>query len=437
MIMRKIIFLLVTIFFASGCKKSQLTFDLHEAIIQLEYPQGSTFSATAGVKVKLSANGSVFEGTTDAIGKAKILVPSDVYDLSASESRKSGTNVFNYNGLSTSQVIVNDWKDGDIIKLKLEESRSSQLVLKEVMVGGTPLDIGAGSFTYDGYIIIYNNSEFVCTTNSLCVAAIGPPNAHANNPFYGSDGKLNYETEGYVPASNGFWYFTAPLTLQPGEEAVVVLYQAVNNSATHSKSMNFENPKYYPMYDITSTYKNTTYYKSPSAVIPVSNYLKAVSYGAGNAWTPGFLSPGMFIFEPQGITPQALGSDASYTVNSSYKKIPVDWILDGVESYLLNNLNSKKRFPSTVDAGYVYHTNTKGYSLYRNVNVEATLAIPENAGKLVYGYDLGTVAIGGSVDPSGIDAKASAKNGARIIYKDTNNSTNDMHLRLKASLSNY
>ncbi len=434
--MKKLILLFTIAFFALACKKAE-RFDLHRAVIQLEYPQGGAFGPTAGVKVRLRANGNIFEAPTDASGRAVVEVPADVYDVSASDSRKSGTSVFNYNALNTNQTIVNNIEDEAAITLKLGESKSSQLVIKEILVGGTPFDNGAGVFNYDGYIIIYNNSDFVCTTNNLCITSIGPANAHASNPFYGTDGKLNYENEGYVPAASGFWYFSQPLVLQPGEQAVVALYQAVNNAATHSKSINFENPNYYAMFDMTSTYKNATYYKSPSAVIPANHYLKAVSYGTGNAWTPGVLSPGLFIFEPQGITPQALAADVSYTVNSSYKKIPVDWVLDAMESYLLNNQNSKKRFPSTVDAGYVYHINSKGYSLYRNVNAEATLAIPQNAGKIIYGYDLGTTSIGGSADPSGINAEASIRNGARIVYQDTNNSTNDVHLRLKAFLSNY
>ncbi|ALL08589.1 hypothetical protein AQ505_25860 [Pedobacter sp. PACM 27299] len=403
----------------------------------MEYPQGSALSAVAGVKVKLTGKGTVFEGLTNEKGEVTIAVPSDVYNISSSETRKNGTNIFNYNALNTNQVIVRGWNDGDVITMKLQESKSSQLVLKEVFVGGTPFDNGSAVFNYDSYIIIYNNSDFPCTTNNLCVAAIGPANAHATNTFYGTDGKLLYENEGYIPAAGGFWYFTQPLTLQPGEQAVVVLYQAVDNTQVHSKSVDLSKAEYYPMYDIGSNYKNPTYYKSPSASIPTTHYLKAVSYGTGNAWTPGILSPGLFIFEPQGISPAALGSDASYTVLTSNKKIKVDWVLDGMETYLLNNQNSKKRFLGTVDAGYVYHTNKLGYSVYRNVDLEATLAIPENAGKIIYGYNLGTVDIGGSTDPSGVNAEESIKRGARIIYKDSNNSSNDAHLRLKASLSNY
>lgn len=76
-----------------------------------------------------------------------------------------------------------------------------------------------------------------------------------------------------------------------------------------------------------------------------------------------------------------------------------------------------------------------GYSIYRNVDKEATEAVESNAGKLVYSYSLGTTdQQDGTTDPSTIDAEASIKNGARIIYKDTNNSTNDFHQRKKASL---
>jgi hypothetical protein len=51
----------------------------------------------------------------------------------------------------------------------------------------------------------------------------------------------------------------------------------------------------------------------------------------------------------------------------------------------------------------------------------------------VYNYALG---VDSSTDPSGIDAEASIKNGAHIIFNDTDNSTNDFHERQKCSLRN-
>ena len=66
----------------------------------------------------------------------------------------------------------------------------------------------------------------------------------------------------------------------------------------------------------------------------------------------------------------------------------------------------------------------------------ATEALAGNEGKIVYGYSLGTTDYKGaqSTDPSGIDAEASIRNGAHIVYSDTNNSSNDFHQRAKASL---
>jgi hypothetical protein len=87
----------------------------------------------------------------------------------------------------------------------------------------------------------------------------------------------------------------------------------------------------------------------------------------------------------------------------------------------------KKRLTADVDAGYVWLTNKQGHTLYRNVDQEETEALSENSGKLVYNYALGT-------DPSGIDAEASIRKGAHIVYKDTNNSTEDFHERQKCSL---
>ena len=92
-----------------------------------------------------------------------------------------------------------------------------------------------------------------------------------------------------------------------------------------------------------------------------------------------------------------------------------------------------KRLTADIDAGYVWLTNQQGHTLYRNVDKETTESLPENSGRLVYNYALG---VGTSTDPSGIDAEASIRNGAHIVYQDTNNSSADFHERQKCSLRN-
>ena len=92
---------------------------------------------------------------------------------------------------------------------------------------------------------------------------------------------------------------------------------------------------------------------------------------------------------------------------------------------------SVKRLTDDIDVGHVSLTNAQGHVLYRNVDKASTEALPENAGKLVYNYSLG---VESSTDPSGINAEASMKNGAHIIFMDTNNSSVDFHERQKCSL---
>ena len=109
-------------------------------------------------------------------------------------------------------------------------------------------------------------------------------------------------------------------------------------------------------------------------------------------------------------------------------------------SLILNNRNkltadkNGKRFPASIDAGYVEINPKNGYTAYRNVDKAATEALAENEGKLVYNYAGGTEDVEGTTDPSGIDAEASIANGAHIIYMDSNNSSNDFHQRKVASI---
>lgn len=441
--MKKIAYLMLfTMVVLFSCKKDK-EIKIHTVTVQLAYPATSSFTVTEGVTVKMAGKGTSFEAKTNAEGKATFSVPTDIYEISATDPRSNAGIAFIYNGLKSNIAVVDGWNSADIIKLDLTESTTSQIVIKEVFTGGSVKEDGT-TFSFDGYVILYNNSDTKANLGNLCIGTIGPANSTGTNNFYTS-GKLLYEDEKWMPALSGFWHFQQNVSVDPGKQIVIALHNAVNNAVTHPKSINFANPEYYAMYDVATPYKFASYYVSPSELIPTSHYLKAIVYGTGTAWTPSFTSPGIFIFDPKGTTPAAFGADATTTsaLSAAYtsKKVKTDWIVDGIEAFSSASTENKKRFLPNVDAGYVYHINKFGYSIYRNVDKAATEALAANNGKLVYNYNLGTTTVKdfdkGSTDPSGIDAEASIKKGARIIYKDTNNSTNDTHLRLKASLSNY
>jgi hypothetical protein len=297
------------------------------------------------------------------------------------------------------------------------------------------------AFHYDKSFIIYNNTSVRASYSNLCVGIGTPYNSQANNKWYDGNGHLSYEAEGYMPAIDGIWYFPQSLTIEPYQQVVVNCHGAIDNTQTYPESVNYAKADYYCMYDPEAGYVNVNYYPTPASIIPTDHYLKAAKIGLSNAWALSNSSPALFLFQVPDVTPLQFASNTSnmtYTPGSAQTdvnkvvKVPIDWIIDAIEVFAASYKSSNtKRLPASVDAGYVELTNQLGHTLYRNVDKAATEALPENEGKLVYNY---AMSVQPDAEPSKIDAEASIKNGAHIVYMDTNNSTADFHERLTSSL---
>ena len=404
--------------------------------VTLQYPENS-IQPYEGAKVELvDARASVFVATTNAKGVAEFNVPAGIYDVRSSATRGDGIWKLNLNG-NKSKVVVSP--PATEIKLEMKLSKAAQIIIKELYNGGCQPDKGDHFFQMDKGFILYNNSAEVATIENLAVGIVDPYNAQAPSKWL-KNGKLVYDGQGYIPGIHGIWFFQGPLVMQPYSQIVVNVNGAIDNTKAFSNSVNYANKDYYAMYDPESGYDNKRYYPSPSELIPTSHYLKAVEYGQGNGWTLSVTSPAMFIFQTQGVTPRNYATNVSniiYAPGAAHNpvtanlKIPNEWVIDGIEvfSSAYKTANAK-RLPAEIDGGSVLLTYQLGHTLYRNVDKEETEKLPENKGKLVYGYTMG-VSTG---DPSGIDAEASIKNGAHIIYMDTNNSTNDFHERKAFSI---
>lgn len=405
--------------------------------VQLVYPAGSDIAPAEGVAVRLAGNGQTYSTTTDNTGACQFIVPNGIYEATASEQRAVDGFTYLLNGVKSGIAVTEQWNAADVVSIDLAESKAGQIVIKELYNGGCPKNDGSGQYQFDKYAVLYNNSNQTATLDNLCLGMVDPYNANATVNNY-VNGELSYAGAGYTPAINGIWYTQGAVTLAPGEQIVVALTGAINHTQTYSFSVDLSEADYCT-YDMAD-YENTSYYPTPSEKIAAENYMLAYKYGKGNAWPLSMVSPAFYIFTTKGITPEAFASNPDYHYTGGKEgniiyccaKVPNEWIIDAVEVFSTAYQGvDKKRFTDDVDAGFVMLTNKLGHTLYRNVDKEATEALPENENKLVYGYELG---VDGVTDASGIDAEASIKNGARIIYKDTNNSTNDFHERAQASL---
>ena len=410
--------------------------------------------AVVELRNSAGSGAAAYTATTNTQGLVVFEVPSGIYEATTTGTLIQGDSYYVYNGVRSEIVATAGQAQTVSLDVTYTRMRSTdQILIKEVYNGGVMTDDGSKAFYYDKYIVLYNNCPQASSLDNLCIGIAASYNAEAAtvDKLYDNNGELVYKADNFIPAQNGIWYFPATLTIEPYSQVVVNIHGAIDNTQTVSKSVNFANADYYCMYDPTyegggssasnNFYNNTSYYPAPADVIPTSHYLKTVKVGQGNAWPISNTSPAIFIFQTKDTTPTAYGENADnlwyvpgYAQSNVWAcvKVKNDWILDGVEVFNAAKLDAcKKRLTADIDAGHVNLTNQLGHSLYRNVNKEATEALPENEGKLVYSYALGVDA---STDPSGIDAEASIKNGAHIVYQDTNNSTADFHERQRCSL---
>ena len=316
-----------------------------------------------------------------------------------------------------------------------------KVIFKEINVGGGFKTIADNkSYNWCKAITLYNNSSVAVTLKNLAMGAVPPGNAHApSNNSYDENGKLKWAGADYTPIWATVWYIPE-ITIEPYSDAVIAVNGAIDHSAIANGAFDLSQGSYYAMYDPESGMNNASAYPEPSPAIPASNYWKGIMFGSGNAWAISMMCPALILFEvpeTHNIADMTKSEEYFYYDGAEKQtqlciKIPNEWIVDGVEFFRIGyEADSKKRLDDCIDAGYGLYNSNKQYSAYRNVDKAATEAIADNAGKLVYGYDQ---AVEGTADPSGIDAAASIKNGAKIIYLDTNNSTNDFHVRAAWSL---
>ena len=281
----------VTVFSLTACKDNDDAVQLVKLTVQVT---GGSSTDVFDVVLTNSTTASSYTKSTDATGAATFEVTPGIYNANVSKTSYKEGYRYIYNG-TASNITLTAGKDATAT-IQLKEAKTSQVIIKELYNGGCPKDEGTGAFQQDKCIILYNNSSEEANINNLCIAYVAPYNGHTNNKNYGEDGKLTYESQGFIPAYNGMWWFQNSLVIKPFTQVVVNVAGAIDNTQTYSKSVNYANADYYAMYDIESGFQNTTWYPTPS-VIPTSHYLKAKRIGLGNAWSLSNTSPAVIIFQ--------------------------------------------------------------------------------------------------------------------------------------------
>ena len=438
-----VIAILALVFVGFSCSDDDNGTNIIDVKVTLTYADDIDVKEGIVVKAKPSGSGTEYEMETDDTGSVLFELPAGSYEFTASETRTKDGKLTAYNVL-VSKLISDNYDETSVLELEMEGSTKSQLVIKELYMGGCPADDGGKYYRYGQYVTIYNNSTEPADLQNLCIGSQSSNSYFMKYDIKEGDTQPYWFAEDWTPASTGYFYFSNTTILDPGKEITVAISGAIDHTQTYSQSVDLSGSENYVCYDIEAGYTHASTYPAPSANIPASQYLKGVKYGLGTAVVYSTASPAVFLFYPQGQSPLEYGMDETdndyWNENTSFprKKVPAEWTVDGIDVFASGKEDvNVKRINPKVDAGYVYQVTEKAYTLYRNVDKDATEAIEDNADKLVYNYAMGTVDLEskhGTTDPSEIDAEASLAKGAIIIYQDTNNSSNDFHLRKKSAL---
>lgn len=364
----------------------------------VKMPEGYNYSVE-GLKVTLHDNsaGLYFDGTTDNKGVAEIKVAPGFYIASTKTSFVDQDGFITlFNGVSERIDVA---ANSNSVEINLNASRSSPIIFKELYYSGCMSEETGRAYYDDKYIILYNNSDQPAYLDSLCLGVVSPYNAPTSGRLSDWVKPGTSELRDSIPAASMVWMFPGTgrdNVLEPGEEVVLAL-NAIDHSASVKASVNLGKPGYWAIYDPIMTPRQAT----PEAGVKTMDGIWKI--GAASMFVVSQSSPGFFIFRLGGKSiDQYVLDNFSYNPNSTNINmacllVDKELILDAVECFKSDT--DSKRFRPELDNGYIIATAGEGKSVVRKVDVEAT----ENA-------------------------------GGRIVYVDTNDSSNDFEISAQPTI---
>jgi len=319
--------------------------------------------------------------TTDASGNVSVndIIPG-IYSITASgEIADKGFTYF-FNGTLANEIITENNKS---LTINMSASKAGSLILKEIYYNGS-----VGYYFRDQFYEIYNNGDETQYVDGLCLGILQPTLATTTSYLW------------IVPEGNPEDYaffgvtWQVPLfgdgknyPLEPGE-SIIIAQNALNHNGPNrnpGNSLDLTGAEFE-----TFIYDQTVNPDNPDAI----NMELVFGTTFGTQWLASVFGCAYAIFYPEGeIDPNTWVQPEGSSTKA--KEIPIDWVVDGVE--LVNNETriTWKRMPTSIDAGATFTGETyQGKSVSRRI-------------------------------------KETTEDG-RVIYWDTNNSSEDFQVNPKA-----
>lgn len=405
--MKKILYIIISALALTSClnlKTSEpYSGDLYRLSIEPLYPENFPEGEKGGAALTVTERnlGSQYVQQTGEDGNAVLELPAGSYRVAYQFSHDGVA----YNG-SIDKVILDGEKT---VRMQIKDSRSGKIVFKEIYCGSCTRYPEQGNYIGDSYVILHNNTSDVQYLDGLCLGVLDPYNSTATNVWTSMDAETGETVyPDFLPVAQAIWQIGGDGTsfpLNPGADAVVVIFGAIDHASKYPNSVNLNKEDYFVCFN-TTYFPNPNYHPAPGNNIRQDHILDVViKTGASNAYTFSLTSPAVVIFRaPEGTSVRDFVSDAGNVMQKPGSttdrivKLPEDWVLDGVEVFVKGGTNKKRIVPG-IDAGAVeFSCSFQGHTLFRRADESSSAAL---------GFE---------------------------ILTDTNNSTNDFYEREKQSL---
>lgn len=373
--MKKIIYILTTIFLTASCLDMNSPDPYQETLnvveVTADWPAEGIDRSGAEVIVEEINTGSRYSALTDGSGTARFRLPNGLYRINL--IGKGEDLIFN---AAADKVVISG--ENRTLTLQLAISKAGTIVVKEIYCGGCKRLPQEGNYQNDKYFILHNNDYEVQYLDGLCFGTLSPNNSNAANPWTSVDASGVSSLPDFLPVIQAVWKFPGDgddFPLQPGEDAVVCLNGAIDHAAQFPLSVNLNKPDYFVCYN-TTYFPNTTYHPAPGNLISTDRYIDVVvKTGKANAYTFSVNSPTLVLFRPEGTTIEehVRLADSIIPVPGSHVdnvvKVPFEWVVDAVEVFNGTSSSNAKRLMPSLDAGYVTLSDTYlGHTLMRKTD---------------------------------------------------------------------
>lgn len=354
--------------------------------VTVEYPAGYADTPASGVEVK-AVNGQTGEsvaGTTNTNGIAEFSLIAGIYNFTVAHE----TDEFAFNGLLEQKAIS---EDASLTVVLQANAISGGLVFKEFYYSGSATESG-GFYYSDQFMEIYNNSDEVVYLDNIGIGCVAPVVSSSPSVWVDENGNLMNR----LPLWGYSFYIKGTGQQYPLEprSSIVIAQDGIDHKT---------DPAGNPLSPVNLGKANWELYvgdinggkDADAAGVPNMTLLHATMTTMFDAlYSVG--GPAIVAFRfPEGTDPAAfaaneanLMTEPGSSLTTKYVMIPHTYILDAIECVDMDESARNKRVRSDLDAGYTF--------------------ISE-----------------GTYSGKSVRRKVKQIIDGKVIYKDTNNSTED------------